>query len=246
MDGGQPLDGGIGMDGDGMASFGDGPGFGPAFGGGPGGAASGEAAQRPLSRLQKAAVIVRLLISEGIELSLADLPEEIQDELVQQMARMRSVDNETLTAIASEFAAEIDAVALSFPRGIAGALGALGNTISPIAADRFRRQLGAEAMGDPWERVAALSTEDLLPILKNESVEVGAVVLSKLKVSKAADLLGQLPGPKGPAGGLCHVPDGIGAPGARAADRSRHPGPDRLTPSSRLPERAGGTGRARS
>src|SRR5690606_17464121 len=97
--------------------------------------------------------------------SLADLPEEIQDELVLQMARMKAVDHATLAAVAAEFAAEIDQIGLSFPRGIAGALGALGKAISPVAADRFRRQLGAEAMGNPWERIGALASHDLLPVL---------------------------------------------------------------------------------
>jgi flagellar motor switch protein FliG len=151
---------------------------------------------RALSRPQKAAVIVRLLLAEGVDLSLADLPDEVQDELVLQMSRMRSVDHGTLAAVASEFAAEVDSIGLSFKRGISGALGTLGSAISPVAADRFRRQLGAEAMGDPWERIAALSTEDLLPLIEAESTEIGAVVLSKLKVSKAADVLGRLPGPQ--------------------------------------------------
>jgi len=158
-------------------------------------AAAARAPGPALSRPQKAAVIVRLLLSEGIELSLADLPDEVQDELVLQMSRMRTVDHGTLASVASEFAAEVDAIGLSFRRGISGALGTLGSAISPVAADRFRRQLGAEAMGDPWERIAALSTEDLLPLVAAESTEIGAVVLSKLKVSKAADLLGRLPGP---------------------------------------------------
>ena len=39
-----------------------------------------------------------------------------------------------------------------------------------------------------------MDTELLLPVLERESVEVGAVILSKLKVSKAAELLGQMPG----------------------------------------------------
>jgi flagellar motor switch protein FliG len=149
-----------------------------------------------LTRPQKAAVIVQLLLQEGVDISLAELPEPIQDELVIQMARMKAVDHDTLAAVAAEFAAEIDSIGLRFPRGIAGALGVLGKAISPVAADRFRRQLGVEAMGDPWGRIGELATTDLLPVLAAESVEVGAVILAKLKVSKAAEILGRLPGPK--------------------------------------------------
>lgn len=151
---------------------------------------------RPLTRPQKAAVIVRLLLSEGVELSLAGLPEAVQDELVVEMARMKPVDRDTLAAVAAEFAGELDGIGLSFPRGLAGALGTLGKALSPVAAERFRRQLGDAAQGDPWERIGALDTALLVPLLEGEAVEVGAVVLSKLKVPKAAELLGRLPGPK--------------------------------------------------
>ena len=149
-----------------------------------------------LTRPQKAAVIVRLLLAGGVDLSLADLPASLQDALVRQMGRMRPVDHATLADVAAEFTAELDSIGLSFPRGVAGALGALGGAISPVAADRLRRQLGADAMGDPWERVGALGTDDLVAVLQAEAVEIGAVVLAKLKVSKAAELLGRLPGPR--------------------------------------------------
>jgi flagellar motor switch protein FliG len=43
--------------------------------------------------------------------------------------------------------------------------------------------------------VVEQDTPALLAVLETEAPEVGAVVLSKLKVSRAAELLGQLPGP---------------------------------------------------
>ena len=42
----------------------------------------------------------------------------------------------------------------------------------------------------------AMSVDTLLPVLEEESIEVGAVMLSKLPVAKAAELLGKLPGEK--------------------------------------------------
>jgi flagellar motor switch protein FliG len=48
---------------------------------------------------------------------------------------------------------------------------------------------------DPWERVTGQEDAVLLALLEAEAPEVGAVVLSKLKVSRAAELLGRIPGP---------------------------------------------------
>ena len=151
---------------------------------------------RRLSRRQKAAIIVRLLLAEGVKLSLADLPEDLQSELAQQMATMRFVDRATLKAVIDEFVAEIEDVGLSFPGGMEGALHMLDGTISAATAARLRKAQGVTFSGDPWVTIAGLDTARLLPVLEDESVEVAAVLLSKLKVSVAADLISKLPGPR--------------------------------------------------
>ena len=48
--------------------------------------------------------------------------------------------------------------------------------------------------GEPWEQVRTAQTGDLLDILQSESTEVAAVLLSKLEVTRAAELLGKMPG----------------------------------------------------
>ncbi|WP_353888627.1 FliG C-terminal domain-containing protein [uncultured Maritimibacter sp.] len=151
---------------------------------------------RRLTKRQKAAVIVRLLLAEGIELKLSDLPEELQTELAQQMSSMRFIDRVTLKSVVDEFVEEIESVGLSFPGGLEGALNVLDGTISPATVARIRKAKGFNFTGDPWETIAGLDPARLLPVLEEESVEVGAVLLSKLKVSTAADLLGRLPGPR--------------------------------------------------
>ena len=162
---------------------------GPAL---PGDGASGT--PWPLTRKQKAAVIVRLLLAEGASLPLDALDEEAQASLTAQMGEMRFIDRDTLQAVVEEFVTELDSIGLSFPGGIEGALGVLENHISPATAARLRREAGIAARGDPWERISKLPPERLLSVLQEESLEVGAVMLSKLTVKTAADLLGQLPG----------------------------------------------------
>jgi flagellar motor switch protein FliG len=156
---------------------------------------SPEAVQpRVLNAREKAAVIVRLLMAEGSPLQINALPEHMQAALAEQMGQMRLVDRTTLGAVVAEFMGELEQVGLSFPGGIEGALSMMDGHISTTAANRLRRLAGASAKADPWDRIMALDAERLLPILIEESVEVAAVMLSKLPVPKAADLLGKLPG----------------------------------------------------
>lgn len=149
-----------------------------------------------LTRQQKAAIVVRLLAAEGLKLPLSGLSDEQQTQLTEQIATMTLVDRGTLRAVAEEFCAELAAVGLAFPGGLDGALTLLDGQLSDTATSRLRRMAAGHSRSDPWERIAALPVEALLPVLAEESTEVGAVMLSKLSVAKAAELLGQLPGEK--------------------------------------------------
>jgi flagellar motor switch protein FliG len=153
-----------------------------------------DAGPRVLSAREKAAVIVRYLLEQGAALPLAQLPDTLQAELAEQMGQMRLVDRVTLEAVLSDFAAELDGVGLAFPGGIEGALTAMDGHISPTAATRLRRRAGLSAKGDPWERLVQFPAERLAPVVADESVEVAAVILSKLPVPRAAEILGNLPG----------------------------------------------------
>lgn len=147
-----------------------------------------------LSRRQKAAIIVRFLLNEGADISLSDLPDDMQALLTTQMGSMRYVDRSTLADVVAEFAQELEAMGLTFPRGVAGALSALDGKISPQTASRLRKEAGVRQFGDPWEQVRNAEIDALLDILASESTEVAAVLLSKLDVMRAADLMGRLPG----------------------------------------------------
>lgn len=147
-----------------------------------------------LTPKQKAAVVVRLLLSEGAVPALSSLPESKQTELAIQLARMAPVDQATVAAVVEEFVSAIENIGLSFPSGLDGALGLLDGVISSSASNRLREMAPAAYRGDPWERIGAIEAERLLKVLDRESNEVAAVILSKLKVSKAAELLGMMPG----------------------------------------------------
>lgn len=147
-----------------------------------------------LSGRAKAAIIVRMLMNEGADLPLDELPDELQASLTQQMGQMGLVDRTTLFAVIQEFAEKLDGVGLSFPKGIDDALSSLDGKISPQTAARLRKEAGVRMKGDPWDRLRALTTEELVPMVLAESTEIAAVILSMLDVKHAASLLSQIPG----------------------------------------------------
>ena len=154
-------------------------------------AAQGRAA---LTRRQKAAIIIRLALSEGADMSFQDLPDDLQVDLTRILGDMRPITRDTLNDVVEEFAQELEALGLTFPRGVAGALSVLDGRISPHTAARLRKEAGVRQTGDPWERIRGLDPKKLLPIIQSESLEVSAIILSKLDISKAAELLALLPG----------------------------------------------------
>lgn len=150
---------------------------------------------RQLDGAAKAAVVVRLLLNEGAELPIESLPDDLQARLTAQMGEMGLIDRVTLASVVHEFAEALDSIGLSFPKGLAGALDAMDGRISPQTAARLRKEAGVRQIGDPWGRLAALPVKDLVPFMERESTEIAAVLMAKLDVAKAAELLGQLPGP---------------------------------------------------
>lgn len=156
------------------------------------GAAFGAAGH--LTGRQKAAIIVRLLLAEGADLPLMGLPDHLQAAVTEQIGTMRTIDRDTLASVVDEFCTILEQVGLSFPGGIDKALALLDGHISAAAATRLRQMAGSASQIDPWEKIRAYEVERLLPVVIEESIEVSAVILSKIAVPRAADLLGRLPG----------------------------------------------------
>ena len=120
----------------------------------------------------------------------------MQADLTEQISMMRRIDRATLRGVCEEFLGELEGSGLTFPGGIERALKIMDGHISAGATNRLRRMVGQNPDADPWERIAGMDGDLLKKVLDEESIEVGAVMLSKLPVSKAAELLARLPGEK--------------------------------------------------
>ncbi len=148
-----------------------------------------------MSGPQKAAVIVRLMIADGVRLPLGDLPEAMQGSLTEQLATLTTLDRDTVHEVVEEFIAKIESIGLSFPGGLDGALALLDGHLSEEAMARLKRRATRRgSVDDPWGKMSGIDGEKLTALLAGESIEVAAVALSKLTVAKAAEVLGKLPG----------------------------------------------------
>ena len=145
-----------------------------------------------LTARQKAAIIVRQVLAEGGDMDLAQLPPALQAELAQEMALMGLIDRDTRNAVIDEFCDKLEAVGLSFPGSIDGTLDLLDGHLSPDTSDRLRRMAALNGTGDPWDRIAALSTHLLAELARTEAVEIAAVMFSKLPVPRAAEVFALL------------------------------------------------------
>ena len=146
-----------------------------------------------LTQGQKAAVIVRLLLTHEVPLPLERLTAKQQQALAEYMTQIRRVDRSTLANVVDEFVASLDGVGLTFPRGISDALEMLEPYLSPDARGRLQSEADKMNRGDAWERLGMLEVDDLLHLIEEEGAEVCAILLSKLPVAKSAELLASLP-----------------------------------------------------
>ncbi len=170
-----------------------------------------------LTGTQKAAIAVRLLLSDGVRLPLERLPEPLQSALAEEIARMPPVSRATVESVALELAEEVAQIGLSFPDGLGGALSLLDGQLSPATMGHLRIKAGGAAREDPWPQIAALDPLRLARIVTEESTEVAAIVLSKLPVPKAAEVLGQIPGAR--ARRIAYAVSQTGAVGPEALER---------------------------
>jgi flagellar motor switch protein FliG len=151
-----------------------------------------------LTRLQKAAVIYRMLDSLGMPLPEGALSPDETARLSDAMQSLGGVDPPTLAAVVDEFLMSLSpAGAAPAPPPLPELPGLPGLPELPIIDPLGGHLPGLDTVqeSDPWDDVVAQEDDALLGVLVAEAPEVGAVVLSKLKVSRAAELLGRLPGP---------------------------------------------------
>jgi len=150
----------------------------------------------PLSQSQKAAIIARVLMDHDALPPLDDFAPRQQKLILREMSGLRHVPKDKLAVLIDEFSRELDNIGVTFSGGFATAIKRLENQLSPDTLEEVRSTELPMPEVDPWERLGELDPVELAKLIDGESIEVAALVLSKLDVSNAATLLGLLPGPR--------------------------------------------------
>lgn len=149
-----------------------------------------------LSRAQKAAVVIHLLLSEGADPGIAELPEPAQRKLVKALASLKFVDRDTLAQVIAEFTGELDASGLRLPGTLPLTLQALDGKISADLLSEFSADIPASESGalgsGVWGTLQDMQPEELLPLMEAETPEVCAILLSKLPATRSANLLNMM------------------------------------------------------
>jgi flagellar motor switch protein FliG len=147
---------------------------------------------RALHPREKAALIVSLALSEGVELPLQSMPRGLQEMLARQIASLGPIDETALAAVISEFDAALSQ-RVGMPSGSRAALKLLEGKVDPEALAPLREGYSGP---DPWARISAAEAEALLPLVAREADEVAATIISRLPTDRAATVLAGLPGPQ--------------------------------------------------
>lgn len=147
-----------------------------------------------LSQVQKAAVIVQLILAQGGHIPLDVLPQDTQMRLINVFARMGAINKATVHTVLKEFSEHLSAYGLGFPSEKAAISQALDGTVS---ADLIT-QLSGKGAQDPqnpsiWDELAAKPVAELAELISNESPQIAAIILSRLDAATASLVVEELP-----------------------------------------------------
>ncbi len=143
-----------------------------------------------LTQRQKAAIIVKLLIGGGVSLESLDLDADSIWKITNSMAGLGVVGKDVVDEVTAEFILEMERMGLVFERDIDGSLKSMENNIAPETLSKIKDRQSGSVEENAWRSIADRTPEELALKVAAENPRVAAVILSKLKPSKSAEIVG--------------------------------------------------------
>lgn len=137
--------------------------------------------------------VAKFLLLVGVDEAskiLPHLPQEQVEKIIPEIATIRNVEPDEATVILAEFA-ELSSKERE-GGGINTAKNILEQAFGQEKADEMLKNAVPFADGEPFEYLQEFDGERLFYLLKDESAPVRAIVLSKLKPVKAADVINRM------------------------------------------------------
>ena len=147
----------------------------------------------PLTRPQKAAVIIGVLGTEGAGPVLEQFDEACLKAFTRAMSELTRIGGAEVRATIAEFLAELRPEADSVTGGLARARGLLENHVAEGVLSRVIEDAAPPTAANVWARLAKVADAPLAEALAREHPQTTAVVLANFKPEHAARLVNLLP-----------------------------------------------------
>jgi len=145
-----------------------------------------------LSRDQKAAIIMRLIMPDAPSLPTDGLERHQTLRLVHAMAELSFIDETTMLSVIDEFLAEFNTGGLRFKPGLDGALENFPDDERKKINVLMNGGMGFANSKEVWEGITRLDIGHLTDILAGQTPQVAAIALAKLPASLSAEILDSL------------------------------------------------------
>jgi flagellar motor switch protein FliG len=149
-------------------------------------------ASRPLTRQQKAAVIIGVLGAEAAGPVLEQLDETSLRQFTRAMSGLNRIDAMAVRATIAEFLAELQQDEDVVRGGLAQARGILEQHVAEGLLMRILDDADSPSAHNVWQKLAKVGDEALSDFLAREHPQTAAVVVSKFNPEHAARILNRL------------------------------------------------------
>ncbi|MGF1500234.1 MAG: flagellar motor switch protein FliG [Paracoccaceae bacterium] len=152
-------------------------------------AALPELATAPLTRQQKAAIVIGALGPEAAAPILEQLDEASLRGFAEGMAQLRRIEPEIVNATIAEFLDNLDRAGSTIRGGLSLAREMLGQHVDQPTLLRILDDVDVPSIHNVWKKLARVNEDALAEFLRREHPQTVAVVLSKLASDHAARIL---------------------------------------------------------
>ena len=146
----------------------------------------------PLTKAQKAAIIIGILGADGAGPLLEQLSESSLRSFAGAMAKLRKIEPEVVKETIKEFLYELDRLDETVNGGLSSARNLLKDYVAEATLIDILDDVDTPTTSNVWKKLATVDDQSIAEFLTREHPQTGAGVLSKLSAEQAAQVLGRL------------------------------------------------------